>query len=205
MQNNIVNMFPPNHSDNSVLTPFTFKHDSFLGESRFRPVIIPNGQDGTRQCVESFVLHFLRETSREIASLNRQGLSFLQKFENIIRFFYRFNRSNPQLIQLYKNCMDENDSDGSCMVCDTLTKLNARVIRFLRKQAYREGLLCDKGSMEDLIFFLLEEILKVYQAELADCCGRCGGGDNFSFPSEDEMVERFFRPIAEQLMAVAAS
>ena len=50
--------------------------------------------------------------------------------------------------------------------------------------------------MEDLIFFMLDQILHSYQQELAGCCRNLMDGENEPFPSEDEMIDRFYTPLA---------
>ena len=105
--------------------------------------------------------------------------------------------------------MCENDTErpaceaaGGC----SFLQLNTIISRVLKEQAQKDGVIREEGGMEHLIFFLLEEVIKRFECELIFCCEDLIENRNASgFPSEEDMIDRFFKPIADQLGSLEAS
>jgi hypothetical protein len=204
MESNIIDMFAPG-SENFLGRASLIKkcNSRSAGESVPFQLDISEKRRIMRYLLDSLI----NRTFSDLNLLNNDdNRSFMQKYEEILRIYYRNNRFNPELIILYQELVLEDGSQSCAKIQKAVERMKQQTVSLLRDQAYEDGIL-EKGScLEQLILFSMEEIIKLYQVELIHCCrelidSRCED----RFPSEEEMVTRFYKPIAEQLKGLVAS
>jgi hypothetical protein len=205
MQSNIVDMFSPEITLDSLFLALNEK--SLYNSTLKTPITVPLLKEASCQeaLLHRYLTPLMATAVSELHTLKQQELSFIQKFESILRIVYRFNRNNPELILLYQEMSSGEVMDAQNTIFYFFNELHRQVQMILKLQAYNDGVIRKEGVMEELIFFILGQILQNYQIELASCCRDMMEGEADSFPSEEDMIDRFYTPLAQQLKGMIAS
>ncbi|OQY33383.1 MAG: hypothetical protein B6241_08145 [Spirochaetaceae bacterium 4572_59] len=155
---------------------------------------------------QDLVISLIRKTREDIRHLSEEEGSFLRKFEKILRILYRSNCCNSELIVRYQELSIHDNSEEEDRVQFEFHELVSQAKDLLKDQARRDGFMNGNKGMDQLILFMLGEVLKLYQEELLSCCRNfVEEGCNFPFPCEEDMVSHYYQPIAEQLKGLIAS
>ena len=119
MQSNIINMFSPEITSDTVCRALGEKIRYIPISGISYPVSHLNGVTREEDLIQSCLIPLLETTIAELQNLQYLKISFMQKFESILRIVYRSNRNNPELILLYQeiSCRDGGDGLNSVILC----------------------------------------------------------------------------------------
>ena len=204
MQAKIYQMYPD--ADKTVLQDNEQKHFGqtrpvFSGRSA--GVFVGKGPH-TMPLPSDIISRILISAEHTLLDLDRSDRDFLYSMKMILSMFYRYCRTNPGIVAYLMDFLGM-EGKSSAAVVNGIDSLNRNIISLLKNQAARKGHLSGEDSLEELIFFLLEEVLKMYLTALGRCCCAVFQNPEETFPSEKEMMDRFYIPLASQLKGVLAS
>ena len=209
MQSNIIDMFSTDHTEKCLYNSLSDKIRYTVSCQDFSPVITARHVRYNKSLQIDLVDSLVNRAKNEISLLYRDDSRFMGKFEKILRIIYRLTRYNPELILILQNLMCENNREQS--VCElkgncSFLQLNSTINGVLKEQAHKDGIIQEDGGMEQLIFFMLGEVIKRFESELIFCCqDLIENRSESGFPSEEDMIKRFYKPIADQLSSLEAS
>ncbi len=205
MQAKIYRMFPD--ADKAGMQDYD--RNIFLQQPRsalnFRPAVFFVKKNSNDLPVPAELISaILISAENTLVNLDRSDRDFLHSMKMVLIMFYRYCRSNTGTVAYLMDLL-EMEGQSTEDVLKGLGTLNSNIICLLKNQAVRKGHISGEDTLEDLIFFMLEEVLKMYLSELGRCCCAVFQDPRETFPSEKEMMDRFFAPLASQLKGLIAS
>ncbi len=205
MQAKIYQMFPLSGSNMAVTGSCSQLNVPEL-TSFLQNFCFPLELNGNRLEVLPEVLmnHIHNLADQTLMTFGNTGRGFLDSMEKVLKMYYRYSLANPGNVVFLQEILDD-ETEASEVVYSGLKSLNEKVLKVLKDQAAKEGILENAGSMEDLIFFMLDQVLRVYLTELGGVCTAVYSNPAGKIPSEKDMLNRFYSPIASQLKALLAS
>lgn len=142
---------------------------------------------------------------KELKNLDKEERNFIDKLTVVLKLIYEVNFNYPELIILFHGIAMDESLNKKLSITNTMNELIVVAIEILKNQAYEEEIVEKNSAMDNLLFFLIQQMMQSLQSRLFDYCDDyIENRDRAAFPDEEEMVDTLMAPIVEHLAGITA-